>query len=55
MKLHEYYDNHDTPRVSNGAFAECVYQAARDRKLQGAKPVKPEDPADEPLEDDIPF
>lgn len=55
MKLHEYYDNHDTPKVANGAFAECVYQAARDRKLQGAKPQAPEQTDDEPAEDDIPF
>jgi hypothetical protein len=55
MKLHTYYDNHDTPKVANGPFAECVYQAARDRKLEGAKPIPPETTGDEPAEDDIPF
>jgi hypothetical protein len=41
LKFFEYYETHSDPKVQNGAFAECVYQAARDRDIL-PKPAKQE-------------
>lgn len=52
-KLHAYYDE----KQANHPLAECVYQAAQDRKVFKQVEQKPvaDDQPEQPEQDDIPF
>lgn len=54
MEFFVMCDEHESPKVKNGAFAECVYKAAEDRGLLKPKDT-PQDPDNDQPEDDIPF